>query len=179
MDFVHNIEMQLAEVELLQSMYSDEEFKLNDILVIEDLKEWLASNPDTCPPTTLSFVLHLNVDFYVKFPHEYPSQDSAEIFVRSNVMKRDKQSRLNKNLHDFINEIFEPDCALVTEVISWIQDNLSDYLEASTSEETESKYQENQVYGRLWLYSHHIYSKTKRKNILDLAKENNLTGKQQ
>ena len=32
------------------------------------------------------------------------------------------------------------------------------------------------VAARLWLYSHHIYSKTKRKNILDLAKDNNLTG---
>ena len=37
-----NIEMQLAEVELLQSMFPTEgEFKLNDSTVLEDLREWL------------------------------------------------------------------------------------------------------------------------------------------
>ena len=155
MDFSQNIEMQLAEVELLQSMYSEEEFKLNDMLVMEDLKQWL-EKPDTCPPSTLSFVLHLNVDFYVKFPNEYPNPSIAEIFVRSNVMKRDKQSELNKNLQEFINDIFEPDCALVTEVISWVQDNLDDYLEALETEANEVKCEQNQIFGRLWLYSHHI-----------------------
>ena len=37
-----NIESQLCEVELLQSMYpGEDEFKLNDILMLEDLTEWL------------------------------------------------------------------------------------------------------------------------------------------
>ena len=37
-----NIEMQLAEVELLQSMYPrEQEFKLNDVIVVQDLREWL------------------------------------------------------------------------------------------------------------------------------------------
>lgn len=46
------------------------------------------------------------------------------------------------------------------------------------SEQDQSEMSENVPFtaGRLWLYSHHIYSKTKRKNILDLAKENKITG---
>ena len=37
-----NIEMQLAEVELLQSMYPGEhEFKLNDVTMLDDLRQWL------------------------------------------------------------------------------------------------------------------------------------------
>ena len=40
-----NIEMQLAEVELLQSMYPGEhEFKLNDVAIINDLKLWLEND---------------------------------------------------------------------------------------------------------------------------------------
>ena len=176
MDFQHNIEMQLAEIELLQSMYSEQEFQLNDFLMIEDLKNWL-TKPDTCPPpTTLSFVLHLNLDFYIKFPNEYP-QIPAEIFVRSNEIQRDKQSELNKNLQEFITETFEPDCALVTEVVSWVQDHFSDYLKPNVQDlEKLPMVPKVEILGRLWLYSHHIYSKTKRKNILDLAKENQLTG---
>ena len=37
-----NIEMQLAEVELLQSMYpSEQELQLNNVKTIEHLREWL------------------------------------------------------------------------------------------------------------------------------------------
>ena len=40
-----NIEMQLAEVELLQSMYpGEQEFKLNDVAMIDDLKQWLEND---------------------------------------------------------------------------------------------------------------------------------------
>ena len=40
-----NIEMQLAEVELLQSMYpSEQELQLNNVKTIEDLREWLEND---------------------------------------------------------------------------------------------------------------------------------------
>ena len=40
-----NIEMQLAEVELLQSMYPrEQELQLNNVKTIEDLKEWLEND---------------------------------------------------------------------------------------------------------------------------------------
>lgn len=31
-------------------------------------------------------------------------------------------------------------------------------------------------FSRYWIYSHHIYSKIKRREIIELAKENNITG---
>ena len=40
-----NIEVQLAEVELLQSMYpSEQELQLNNLKTIEDLREWLGND---------------------------------------------------------------------------------------------------------------------------------------
>ena len=40
-----NIEMQLAEVELLQSMYPrEQELQLNNVKTIEDLREWLEND---------------------------------------------------------------------------------------------------------------------------------------
>ena len=56
-----NIEMQLAEVELLQSMYPQEqEFKLNDVTMLEDLREWLENDETESPQTSISFVLKLD-----------------------------------------------------------------------------------------------------------------------
>lgn len=180
MDYVENIESQLAEVELLQSMYPGaEEFKLNDQTMLEDLKEWLDSRSDLQPPTSISFVLKLenHLEIHARFPHDYPGDKCAEIFVTSNDLKRDLQSKLNKDLNEYLSETFEKYCAVTSLAVSWIQDNVDTYIPKHElpAEDLESDDKSVQV-GRLWLYSHHIYSKTKRKNILDLAKDNKLTG---
>ena len=103
-----NIEMQLAEVELLQSMYPQEqEFKLNDVTMLEDLREWLENDETASPETSISFVLKLeNLQMFVQFPYDYPSKKCAEIFVRSNELTRDMVLYLifivnvNKNLFE-------------------------------------------------------------------------------
>ena len=59
-----NIEMQIAEAELLQSMYpEDHEFKLNNMTMIEDLQNWLDNGNENNenPDTSLSFVLTLGI----------------------------------------------------------------------------------------------------------------------
>ena len=59
-----NIEMQIAEAELLQSMYpEDHEFKLNNMTMIEDLQNWLDNSNENNenPDTSLSFVLTLGI----------------------------------------------------------------------------------------------------------------------
>ena len=59
-----NIEMQIAEAELLQSMYpEDHEFKLNNMTMIEDLQNWLGNSNENNenPDTSLSFVLTLGI----------------------------------------------------------------------------------------------------------------------
>ena len=174
-----NIEMQLAEVELLQSMYPQEqEFKLNNVTMLEDLREWLENDETASPESSISFVLKLNnVQMFVQFPYDYPSKKCAEIFVRSNELTRDNQSKLNKDILDFLNEAFEAECAITSEAICWLQEHICEYSEVMEQSCSEIEHIDGPVnFGRLWLYSHHIYSKTKRKNILDLAKDNKLTG---
>ena len=59
-----NIEMQIAEAELLQAMYpSEQEFKLNDVTILENFRQWLdLDNQDLpeLPENSLSFVLTLD-----------------------------------------------------------------------------------------------------------------------
>lgn len=176
---VQNFEMQLAEIELLKSMYSEDEFKLNDELILTEVQSWI-DNPGDELPNTISFVLKLNkAQIYVSFPHDYPGSKCAEILVRSNDLKRNDQSRLNKDLETFTESVFEPEGAIVTEIVSWLQDNFTEYFQESDTAKSDEKHDEFKgpvVAGRLWLYSHHIYSKIKRKDILDLAKDHSLTG---
>ena len=161
-------------------MYTGEEFKLHDNLILEEVKSWMYHPRLDEMPNTISFVLSLDkFQLYGSFPQDYPGDKCAEILVRSNDLKRDDQSRLNKDLELYIQNIFEPDGALVTEVISWLQDQAQVYVQQET--ETlgcgdESDQKGPITAGRLWLYSHHIYSKIKRKNILDLARDYSLSG---
>ena len=174
-----NLEMQLAEIELLQSMYSEEEFKFHDILIVEEIKTWI-KNPMDELPNTISFVLTLEkFQACISFPHAYPGDMCAEVQIHSDI-KRDVKSKLNKDLDSFMKSIYVPDCAIVTEVISWLQNNVEEYFVQDQQENSDDGKKEIKkgpvVAGRLWLYSHHIYSKTKRKNILDLSRDHSLSG---
>lgn len=160
-----NIEMQIAEAELLQAMYpSEHEFKLNDITILENFRQWLdLDNQDLpeLPENSLSFVLTLDdFELHVQFPNEYPADMCAEIFVRSDKLMRDNQSRLNKDMLSFLNEVFETDCAITSEAISWLQEHFKDYIVETVQEPCSNL--ENIVsgpvkLGRLWLYSHMMY----------------------
>ena len=159
-----NIEMQIAEAELLQAMYpSEQEFKLNDMTILENLRQWLDldNQMSDLPENSLSFVLTLDdFELHVQFPNEYPADRCAEIFVRSDKLMRDNQSRLNKDMLIFLNEVFETDCAITSEAISWLQEHFKDYIVETVQEPCSNleNIESGPVkLGRLWLYSHMMH----------------------
>lgn len=74
----------------------------------------------------------------------------------------------------------------LNEIIRWIVDNVDRFIQQSVNETPEKHTGGNDgveksnfpdvSFSRLWIYSHHIYNKAKRKAILDLAAEMDLTG---
>jgi hypothetical protein len=61
----------------------------------------------------------------------------------------------------------------------WVREHASDYVsrDATSSSTKESTVQPvDPILTRLWIYSHHIYNKCKRKNILEWSKELSLSG---
>ena len=51
------------------------------------------------------------------------------------------------------------------------------FLDCSKNSKSESKHQvKSEKFSRIWIYSHHIYSVNKRKNIVQWAKELELNG---
>lgn len=65
--------------------------------------------------------------------------------------------------------------------VEWAKDNLQLFIDKSLLEAPAPKKESAsprmpEVFSRLWIYSHHIYNKSKRKNILDWSKELGLSG---
>lgn len=61
--------------------------------------------------------------------------------------------------------------------IDWLRDHTHEYLEQDDGEvKGAAETLSGETFTRLWIYSHHIYNKSKRKNILEWAKELQLTG---
>ena len=121
-------------------------------------------------------IIELLVNLPLDYPHVYP-----EIYCRSSSLDRSEQNNLNKALLSFI-ESQEKGEPLIYTIISWIQDNAESYMEKSNVNEKDIKESNNSDkkkctdFGRYWIYSHHIYSKVKRKDIVDLARDCSLTG---
>ena len=67
-------------------------------------------------------------------------------------------------------------------IVEWIRDNAGDFFPISASSPDKVELESDKDNGpgahfcRMWLYMHHIYSKTKRRNILAHADELQLTG---
>ena len=74
-------------------------------------------------------------------------------------------------------------CGILNEIIQWITEIFPCYIDQSkadsftSDESSNSGVQHPQAFfSRLWIYSHHIYNREKRRTIIDTARELDLTG---
>jgi hypothetical protein len=95
----------------------------------------------------------------------------------SQATDRDVHRQFTEDLHRFIRGLHRGDICMFS-VVQWIQDNIDSYFVACHGLVGDKKVEreEDTVFTRLWIYSHHIYSKFKRKDIIDWAGELKLSG---
>lgn len=109
----------------------------------------------------------------VSLPDLYPDKQ-AQVSVHSGHLGRANHNTINLELRNF-QDTLEPGSLYIGSVVEWIKDNFPAYM----SEEPipiPIKNPDGKKTNRMWIHSHHIYSKSKMKNIEDWAKELNLTG---
>ena len=118
------------------------------------------------------------VEVVIALPPEYP-KILPEIYVRSNELSRVNQTLINEDIGEYLENETIPEEPSVVAVISWLQEHSENYFLKQNltpaSVERATVFSSNK-FSRYWIYSHHIYSKNKRKNILDLALELELSG---
>ncbi|NWV64272.1 RWD2B protein, partial [Malurus elegans] len=183
-------EIQISELDLLSSMFPyEEEFAVTDQLALAELKHYVENESAEVPSSKVQFMLNVKAEVpnasMVEFsmacalPFKYPTV-LPEITVRSSLLSRSQQILLNSDLKAYLvqNCNGEP-CMLSAR--EWVKDHAAAYIdkELSSSSMTASdatQSEEVTMFTRLWIYSHHIYNKQKRKNIIDWAKELSLSG---
>ncbi|XP_032535658.1 RWD domain-containing protein 2B isoform X2 [Chiroxiphia lanceolata] len=172
-------EMQISELDLLSSMFPyEEEFAVTDQLALAELKHYAENESAEVPSSKVQFVLNVEFSMACALPFKYPTV-LPEITVRSSLLSRSQQIHLNSDLKTYLmqNCSGEP-CMLSAR--QWVKDYAAAYIDkelSSSSMMTASAMQaEITTFTRLWIYSHHIYNKQKRKNIIDWAKELSLSG---
>lgn len=97
---------------------------------------------------------------------------------RCSRLSRARQTQLHSDLNAYLAANCRGD-ACVLAAVDWVKDNVQLLLDRSLSAAPAPKKESGpsqEAFSRLWIYSHHIYNKTKRKNILDWAKELGLSG---
>lgn len=115
------------------------------------------------------------LELVCNLPHEYPAVLPA-VFTRCQQMNRTNHKKLNDDLDQFLRNIERGEICLLS-VIEWIQQNLKSYITRDTKSQNKKQDVEyDTVFCRLWIYSHHIYSKFKRRDIIDWAQELKLGG---
>ena len=87
-NILQNLEMQLAEIELLQSMYSAEEFEFHNALIVEEIKNWI-KNPIDELPNAISFRgVSMNISESKKPHFEIFCRWTFEIFQKSQFSRK-------------------------------------------------------------------------------------------
>lgn len=173
-----NLQAQLSELEMLQSAFCNPgEIQVDDVVAVADINEYV-NDKTKIIPSPLDYTVNLNVDgrkvdINVSVSHRYP-RTKPDIFVRINDLNRTQRNKFNSDLRDCITDI-EGGEVCVFSIITWIQENVLLYAEEITADTVE-KAQVKDKCARFWIYSHHIYNKTKRREILSLSSDYSLTG---
>ncbi|KAG4075917.1 hypothetical protein HA402_003743 [Bradysia odoriphaga] len=171
---------QLDELEMLTSIYCNPgELKIDDHSIAADINEFLEDrlnslNRELDYTVTLE---HNNSKIYVAFqlPHLYPCSKSANISVRSSLFSKSAETSIRKRLEEFLSSVDTTEVYSL-EVLTWIQDNVDTFTEAPDNPAKSTDNKKWIEFERMWIYSHHLKSKTKRQEIVKSARQLNLSG---
>ncbi|XP_063812466.1 RWD domain-containing protein 2B isoform X2 [Pseudophryne corroboree] len=182
-------EAQISELDLLSSMFpTEEEFAMSDELALVELRDYAEQRTSLTPTFNIHFTLSVKVDdpdaanlqhvlsMHCSYPPHYPNVP-PEIVVRSPSLVRSQQAQLNSDLNAFLRSGCNGDVCILS-ANEWVKDHATPYINTASSTDNQpgTVTSEEAVFTRLWIYSHHIYNKHKRKHILDWSKELGLSG---
>ncbi|XP_078812730.1 RWD domain-containing protein 2B isoform X3 [Oryzias latipes] len=163
---------------------NQEELELTDQLALAELRSYVES-PADCPPASRpQFLIKQKLSsagtegtemiLSCAYPSEYPSV-LPDITVRSSGLSRAQQAQLQADLKKHLMENCQGEVCVLA-AVDWVKDSLQSLLAAISPKKATPSSVAQEAFSRLWIYSHHIYNKSKRKNILEWSKELGLSG---
>lgn len=126
-----NLKVQLTELEMLESMFSNPgEIRVGDANVLNAVRDFVDGKIAEKPPF-LDITINLQVgiskiELSVDLPHSYPDIQ-PEVYVRNSKLDRFQHSKLNKDLSGFLATVEKGEPCIFS-AVSWLQDNVGDYV---------------------------------------------------
>ncbi|KRX67476.1 RWD domain-containing protein 2B [Trichinella sp. T9] len=183
--------MQLEEITVLRSMFREpEELTFDNVENLNKLEAFVVNETALLEDTSLesvSFSMKLKNEtnctlvLSVELPFTYPLCQPPLVVIGCSSLDCHKLDALNVQLRQYISSKFAQ-APFLYDIAQWIcetkvpTDDESPVDEGSDVLETSEQPNESKVFCRYWIYSHHIYNKVKRRGMLELAKQLDLTG---
>lgn len=180
------LRMQIDELSMLQSIFcAADEFKVDDPSIEADVNAFLDGESITIT-SYLQYTIRQELssangrlDIRIELPHLYPLLELANVSVLTAKIGTVASNTLRHDLNDYMRSL-DPSEVYVYQVYQWVQDNAANYINNKTkiadSQISSFKPIERIEMERLWIYSHHLKSSTKRQEIISLAKSLDLSG---
>ncbi|KAH8876436.1 RWD domain-containing protein [Schistosoma japonicum] len=189
---IQSLKSKIDEVELLLSMFSEDEIQLGDVESYLNMKRHAELNviPEK---TDVDFVIRLKkkVELSVVLPNGYPSWNTSHpvkplitlrLLSGSSSLHCINVRELSSCFNQFIDEISNTGEPILVACIDWLQNELTN--KALVTDESLATLSANSILNNdtneriicLWIISHHIRSPVKRRLILEWSKELKLTG---
>ncbi|KRX50019.1 RWD domain-containing protein 2B [Trichinella murrelli] len=181
----------LEEITVLRSMFREpEELTFDNVENLSKLEAFVVNETVLFEDTSLesvSFSLKLKNEtnctlvLSVELPFTYPLCQPPLVVIGCSSLDCHKLDALNVQLRQYISSKFAQ-APFLYDIAQWIcetkvpTDDEAPVDEGSDVLETNEQPNESKVFCRYWIYSHHIYNKVKRRGMLELAKQLDLTG---
>lgn len=162
-------QQKLDELEILKSVYPEKiEEDSDDVFWCQNHQE-----TDTTHPILRFSIRFDQLHLSVVLPSGYPELEPSEV----RIYWSDLELRDNKKVTDLIKSICNDvgEC-VIFQLVSEISDLLLDIPVSDKTTTEQPKNQNDDSLSRMWYYAHHIYSRTKRTNMLQWSKDLSLTG---
>lgn len=176
-EYQNHLKIQLEEIDVLRAMYYQDKEFIIDKKILTKANSYVREEITELPPT-IDFIINLSVgdmplEIQVVLPKLYPTIE-PKMFVRNGELSGNQIINLNSDLKTFISSI-DRGTICVLEGILWVSNNVERYkTEKIPVLQTDGD--SEKLFSRYWIYSHHIYSKEKRRYMLSLSKQCNITG---
>ncbi|KAG5674646.1 hypothetical protein PVAND_004600 [Polypedilum vanderplanki] len=176
---------QLEEYELLQSMYSNPgEFKVDNPFIISDIQDYLTGKRGRVHEKLdyrikLQLTEKIKMELSVLLSQSYSrSHEQPMLIIRTDSLSKQQEKAVKIAIENFIETEVDKTEPYMFQIISFLQNNIEELVKTPIKNEKkeEEEKNESEEFKRVWLWSHHIYSKIKRQDIMKLSKDYDLNG---
>jgi len=175
-DYEEVLNLQIAEMEYIESAYGNE-LTIESLDELNSMRKSQSGELKLVKPLGLRFTLkfdsfHLWVSLPSSYPHTQPIVNISTKNYDNKNLQIDTNAKIRElHLRSMGDEIY------ISEIIEWINDNLCRYkIEGKDSIQFQDWKNEEITFLRYWIYSHHIYSNEKRRNMAQLSDNLDLHG---